>query len=216
MKMRLPAKEINENTALELLKKEPSVYWNCYGQRYVNLHFGEKTIKAREIVLPMPPSENKRLEIDFQGVKQMLHHVYHNSRATKRGTLRNSTEYNQWLNAAAHLLKKGKYPVIDCKVAILITVVFPDEKRRDPQNREKAFFDALVRSGCVIRDDCLVEFHTMKREIVRGMAFVAAYVLDMESMPDLDVAINKGYLAEIVDRIKADEENNAQYNNDLD
>ena len=65
-----------------------------FGQRVVNLHLGDKVVEAREIILPLPPSKNKLHEVNYVGVKEVFSHQFSNSRKTKRGVIKTSTEYN--------------------------------------------------------------------------------------------------------------------------
>ena len=169
-----------------------------YGQRMVLIHIGGEKIRGREIILPMPPSENDRLELDYQGAKAMFNGYYRNSRKTKkRGIFRNSTSYNRWINAARLALRRGKLPAIADPVAVLLTVVFPDNKRRDAQNREKAFFDALTQSECVYNDDVQVEMHSTTKKIIKDQSFVLAYVFKLSDMPSNDLQVNDDYLNEV-------------------
>lgn len=173
-----------------------------FGQTECILKLHGREIKARQIILPMPPSENTRLELDYVGTKLFLANKYQGSRRGKRGVLRNSTEYNQWIAAAANALKKGKLPKITEGVACFIEVVFPDFHRRDVQNRAKAFFDALTASGHVFEDDCQVELFSMHRTIIKGSSFILAHLMPTSELPDVDIKLPSAYVEKIAESVK--------------
>lgn len=176
--------------------------FECFGQTECKIKMHGKEITARQIVLPMPPSENKRLELDYVGTKIFLANKYNNSKRGKRGVLRNSTEYNQWLAAAANALKKGKYPKIMENVTCFIEVVFPDHHRRDVQNRSKAFFDALTASGHIFEDDCQVELFSMHKTIIQGSSFIVAFLMPSSAVPTLDIKIDADFVAKLAEQVK--------------
>jgi len=176
--------------------------FECFGQTECKLKMHGQEITARQIVLPMPPSENKRLELDYVGTKIFLANKYNNSKRGKRGVLRNSTEYNQWLAAAANALKKGKYPKITESVTCFIEVVFPDYHRRDVQNRSKAFFDALTASGHIFEDDCQVELFSMHKTIIKGSSFILAFLMPSSVVPTLDIKIDADFVAKLAEQVK--------------
>ncbi len=173
-----------------------------YGQTECKLKLHGREIVARQIILPMPPSENKRLELDYIGTKMFLANKFAKSKSGKRGVLRNSTEYNQWISAAANALKKGKYPKITEGVTCFIEVVFPDKHRRDVQNRAKAFFDALTASGHVFEDDCQVELFSMHRNIIAGRSFILAYLMPSHVLPDVDIKVPEDFVKQIAEKIQ--------------
>lgn len=161
-----------------------------YGQREVNLTIGGNKIKAREIVLPMPPTENNR----HQPVKRGSHVA-----------LCNTTVYNKWLNMAKHALMKGKLPRIDGDVTVIFTVVFPDMRRRDAQNREKATFDAFTQSGCVYEDDCNIRLHITRKEILKDEMYVLAYVMPYEEFKLEDLLLSEEFLKTTIEKAKEED-----------
>lgn len=173
-----------------------------FGQTECKLKLHGREITARQIILPMPPSENKRLELDYVGTKLFLANKYKGSKNSKRGVLRNSTEYNQWISAAANALKKGKYPKITEAVTCFIEVVFPDHHRRDVQNRAKAFFDALTASGHVFEDDCQVELFSMHRSIIAGSSFILAYLMPSSELPDVDIKLSDEFVKKVAEQVQ--------------
>lgn len=173
-----------------------------FGQTECKLKLHGREIKARQIILPMPPSENKRLELDYVGTKLFLANKYKGAKSNKRGVLRNSTEYNQWISAAANALKKGKYPKITEGVTCFIEVVFPDRHRRDVQNRAKAFFDALTASGHVFEDDCQVELFSMHRTIITGSSFILAYLMPSSELPGVDIKLPEEFVQKIAEQVQ--------------
>ena len=147
-------------------------------------------IECREILLSMPPSENERLTIDWRGAQNALTRSYSKSRRA----LKNSTDYNRWLNFASACLKCGQPPKIEGDVGCILNVVFPDNKVRDAQNREKAFFDALEKSGCVIENDTNIVWHTTNKIILPRYSFILAYVFSMDAVKNCPFFINGDYL----------------------
>lgn len=180
---------------------------SAYGQRMVEITIGDHKVRGREIVLPMPPSENDRLELDYQGAKAMFNGYYRNSTRHKRGIFKNTTAYNRWINAARLALRRGKLSAYEAPVCVLLTVVFPDNRRRDPQNREKAFFDALTQSECVYKDDVQVALHLTEKRVIAGKSFVLAYVFALSELPQNDLAVNQDYLVKTGERIDEIEHN---------
>lgn len=161
-----------------------------FGQRECKVTlFGQK-VTAREIVLPMPPSENDRLEASVKH--------FTDAAGKKRHAVRfhNTKKYNQWLALAQTMLMKGKLEQFETPVTVITTVVFPDNLRRDNQNREKALFDAMTKSGCVYRDDCLIKQHFTREEVIKGQSFVLVYVIPYAQLPLDDMAVSQEYLAQ--------------------
>ena len=176
-----------------------------YGQTLCRITIGEKVINARQIILPLPPSENDRLEVDFGAVKSFLGSYYSRSQRHKRkGLMKNSTNYNRWLQAATTLLKKGKLPQMLGPVCVLLTVVFPDNRVRDAQNREKPTFDCMQYSECLIENDVNVTFHCTDRRVIKGKAFILAYVFPRDALENNPFIVNEDYLQSIAEKIPGD------------
>lgn len=172
----------------------------CYGQKVVRVHVGEDSCEARQIVLPMPPSENERITINYAGLRESMEQ--YGRKRSKRGIFCNTKEYNAWLNLASHQLRKGLLPALQNDVAVFMTVVFPDNKRRDAQNREKAFFDALTQSECVYLDDSQVKLHTNRCLVRKGFSFITAYVAELKDLPvQLAYDLNNNVLEKIVEMV---------------
>lgn len=161
-----------------------------YGQREVNITLFGNKVTAREIVLPMPPSENVRLEGRVIRGRCMFH---------------NTKEYNAWLERAKHDCMKGKLPMLEEPVTVFVTVVFPDNKRRDNQNREKPLFDAMTRSGCVYKDDCLIKQHFTREEVIKGQSFVLVYVVPYSALTLDEFAVSQEYLNQTIEQALAEE-----------
>ena len=147
-----------------------------FGQIEVDVTMNGKKVRGRRVILPMPPSENTRLVVNYDGVHDLMAHRFSGSKKTKRGTLRNSTKYNQWIAGASNLLKKGKLPMLEGDCTVLLTVVFPDNRVRDAQNREKALFDAFTASGCIYKDDFNIKLHATHKTVIEGHSFVIAMI----------------------------------------
>lgn len=162
-----------------------------FGQREVRIKLFGEWVDGREIILPLPPSENIRLEgsvVPYKAKDGRKHHSvrFHNSRT-----------YNQWLDYARHALMKNKLPQYEEPVCVFTTVVFPDNRRRDNQNREKPLFDALTQSGCVYQDDCLIKQHFTREEVIKGKTFVLAYVVPYRLLKLDEFAVDLEYLEEV-------------------
>lgn len=176
-------------------------YSSVYGQTLCKIQINGQEIKARQVILPLPPSENKRLEVDIGAVRGFLGTYYSASKKTRRrGLMRNSTAYNQWKRAAETLLRKGKLPKIEGPVCVLLTVVFPDGRIRDAQNREKAVFDAMQDCTCLIENDVNVVFHTTERRIISGKSFLLAFVFPFGALEN-PFTVDEDYLQKIAGRI---------------
>lgn len=166
-----------------------------YKQCDCKLHIQGHELMAREVILPMPPSENERLEVNWDGVKNYSFGGYYaNAKRTKKGVLRNSSMYNRWLHLAASMLKKGHLPKLEGEVVVFVTLVFPDFRKRDADNRLKALFDAFTQSGHLIEDDSKIVLHTVEKRVVPSKSFVIAYVFERSKMPDLGIELADSYL----------------------
>lgn len=162
-----------------------------YGQREVNITLFGNKVKAREIVLPMPPSENVRLEGRVIRGRCQFH---------------NTKEYNIWLERARQACRKGKLTMFEEPVSVFVTVVFPDHKRRDNQNREKPLFDAMTKSECVYRDDCLIKQHFTREEVIKGQSFVLVYVVPYSALSLDEFAVDSDYLLKTIEQAEAEEQ----------
>lgn len=163
------------------------------GQRLAKIRMFGVDLEAREILMNMPPSENERLKVDWRGVANKMSGMYAGS---PRKTMRNTTHYNRWLHFASTCLKSGKLPLIDGDVGVIMNVVFPDNKVRDAQNREKAFFDALEKSGCVISNDTNIVWHSTRKFILDGCSFILAYVFPLDAIKNNPFFVDSSYLGE--------------------
>ena len=95
-----------------------------WGQKYVKLHLADTVVEAREIIVPLPPSKNKLHEVNYVGVKEVFSHQYVNSKKTKRGVIKTSTEYNRWKSSTARELKRGKNPLLMNLVMFLLPLFY--------------------------------------------------------------------------------------------
>lgn len=170
-----------------------------FGQREVRIKLFGEWVDAREIVLPLPPSENVRLEGRVTVFKDKAGKTHHGVR------FHNSRTYNQWLDYARHALMKGKLPQFEEPVCVFTTVVFPDNRRRDNQNREKPLFDAMTQSGCVYTDDCLIKQHFTREEVIKGKTFVLAYVVPYRLLRMDEFAVDIDYLQQAGEQADAEE-----------
>ncbi len=166
------------------------------GQWMVKLKLNGKEIMGREIVLPMPPSENQRLEVNWRKAKEVVYGSYTSSSRGRSysGAVHNTKAYNQWKSAAIHLLRAGKLPIIEGEVVVFVTLVFPDRQRRDADNRMKALFDAFTQCEALIEDDSLIVMHTVNRRIIKGSSFCVAHLVPKDSIGHLGFEIDDSYL----------------------
>lgn len=178
-----------------------------YGQWDALITIQGVKYKGREVILPLPPSENERLKPDWNAIKHTEFGGYydHLNVRKKRGVLKNSTVYNRWLNAAKNLLLKGKLPQLKGEVIAFVTIVFPDHKRRDGQNRLKALYDCMTfdekkKSG-IYADDHLVTTGFFDVRIIPNQSFVVVHLVEKEKLPRFDFQIDEGYLNTIAERI---------------
>lgn len=172
---------------------------SIYGQHEVILSLHDKEVKAREIILPLPPSDNEHLEVNWPVVNSW----YKNSskRAYGGKVLKNSTKYNRWIDFVASMLKKGKLPPLEDELFALITVVVSNKRRTDSANREKALFDGIQKSGCVYLDDSQVVGHQNMKTIVGGKNFVVVYILRVKDIK-IHYALDQDYLNKISEQVE--------------
>lgn len=178
---------------------------DCYGQwqAFINIG-GKKKVPCRQIVLPMPPSENTRLEVNWGAVKNVVAGGYYSGFTSKRkkgAVMKNSTIYNQWINASVNLLKKGKLPKLQGEVIALVSLVFPDRVTRDNDNREKALFDAIKKCEHLIDDDVQISTHTSTKTIIKGKNFVLVFLVEKSQLERVGFEISKDYLMKLAQEI---------------
>lgn len=177
----------------------------CYGQweAFINV-FGHQKVPCRQIVLPMPPSENTRLEVNWGAVKNHIAGGYYAQFSTKRkksAVVKNSTMYNQWISASVNMLKKGKLPKLEGEVIALVSLVFPDNVVRDADNREKALFDAIKKCEHLIDDDVQIVVHTSTKQIIKGKNFVLVFLVERSRLDRLGFEVSREYLESIAQEI---------------
>lgn len=154
---------------------------NCYRQSDVIITLFNQEVKAKRIVLPLPPSENQRLEVNYNALNISGGYVsmYKNSKINRGARVfRNSTAYNRWLHASVCMLKIGLKEAYTSDVFVHTLFVFPNNKS-DPQNREKALYDAFTQSGCVYTDDKLVKKHYVTSMVKKGLSLSISYVIPL-------------------------------------
>lgn len=171
---------------------------SIFGQTNAILTVYGKQIKCRQVILPMPPSENARLE---PGAVNGFGPLFANSKRGKSKRMHNSTVYNQWKKQAVTHLRKGRLTPLDGPIGVIITVVFPDYRIRDAQNREKGLFDAMEQSRCLFDNDTNVVFHVTEKRIVKGSSFVLAFVFPMSELGVSDYQINDEYLSRVAEKV---------------
>lgn len=165
---------------------------NNYGQRECTVTIQGKQVKGREVILPIPPSENTRVTPNFAC-------MYANSK--KKGALKNSTDYNRWINASRNLLRKGKLPIIKGNVTAYVTLVFPDNRTRDADNRLKGLFDSWTKSECLIEDDRFIDTVILNKKVIKGQSFCLSFVMSSDELSDLGLTLNKDYLDSVCERL---------------
>lgn len=169
-----------------------------YRQTRVMITCEGKKIEARQIILPMCPSENERLEVNWAGVKNtMFGGVFKNGKK-KQGVLKNSTFYNRWKRASSTLMRIGKLPQLKGELAVFLTVVFPDNHTRDAPNRIKAVLDAMQESEHVFENDKQVTMLTCCRKIIKDEQFLLAYVVEREKLGHTWFEVNDEYIGSLI------------------
>lgn len=75
-------------------------------------------------------------------------------------------EYRHWMEQAVISLSKQnleyRAKIFNERVAVFITVLFPDKRRRDIDNLLKPVNDALTKAG-IIADDSLIDYERVMR-----------------------------------------------------
>lgn len=165
---------------------------DMYGQRECTITIQGKQVKGREILLPIPPSENTRVTPNFAC-------MYANSK--RKGALKNSTNYNRWINASRNLLRKGKLPIITGNVTAYVTLVFPDNRTRDADNRLKGLFDSWTKSECLIEDDRFIDTVILNKKVIKGMSFCLSFLMSSSDIQDLGLTLNQNYLNSVCARL---------------
>lgn len=172
-----------------------------YGQEAAYLSFAGKTepVLARRILLPLPPSENNRLMMGYNpaAAANTPSMGYRSQFNRHKKRMINTPVYRKFLNEARSLLLKGQFPPIDGPVAVFITFVFPDNRRRDAQNYEKPLFDAFTQSERVYKDDCQIFFHTTEKIVIPGYSLALAFVTRLSDIPDLECRVNHSYMKDL-------------------
>lgn len=102
--------------------------------------------KALTFSLPYPPTEN-----------HMRKNAYRYTAKGKRYVARTFTKSAQaWITGAVErtksIVSSASWTALDCKTVVEITVFFPDNRRRDASNLQKALLDALEKGGVYVND----------------------------------------------------------------
>lgn len=175
-----------------------------YGQRecYITLDKvgtnEQERILGREVVLPMSVSKNNWVSVNWNAVKETAFSGYYKNSKTKRGVLHASQAYNSYKNLARNLLMKGKLPEFTGDVVVLLTMVFPDNRRRDAQNYSQVVYDAMQDSGCLFKDDSQIVFTSISKVIIKDKSLIVGYVFEADKVERLPYQINAEYLNEII------------------
>jgi len=112
--------------------------------------------------LPLPPTEN-----------HMRKNAYRYTATGKRYTARTFTKSAQaWMDDAIkrtiEIVSSASWTALDCKTVVEITVYFPDNRRRDASNLQKALLDALEKGGVYVNDKWALprvqNFHTASKK----------------------------------------------------
>lgn len=102
-------------------------------------------------LVDIPPTSNHRL-MPVQAAKGLR--------------LVKTPEYRRWMEQAVISLSKQnlehRAKILNERLAVFITVTFPDRRRRDIDNLLKPVNDALTKAG-VIADDSLIDYECVMR-----------------------------------------------------
>lgn len=175
-----------------------------FGQWKTNVLIQDKRIEGRLVVLPMPPSENERLAVNWAKAKEVIAGGYYsslNTKRTKRGAVTLSKVYKSWKCASINLLKKGKFEKLTGPLAVFVIEVFPDNRRRDTDNRLKGLFDAMTECEHLIEDDSQIVLHTVEKRVISKKMFCVAFVLPREELPQLWIEVKQEWLEGIAKKI---------------
>lgn len=174
-----------------------------YGQWQTEITVHEKQIKGRLVVLPMPPSENERLVANWEKAREVVAGGYYANfnGKTKRGAVTNSRLYNQWKSASSNLLRKGKLEQLKGDIAVLVIEIFPDNRRRDIDNRVKGLFDAMTQCEHMFSDDSQVSLLTVEKRVMAKKNFVIAFVLPRTELPEMWFNVESAFIKKIADTI---------------
>lgn len=156
-------------------------------------------IRLKECISTLPPSDNDKVAINWTAVRKNRY-----SGGKKMPVISNTSAYNRWKNKASTAFRIGKNDPYEEDCMAFIFCVFPDNRRRDASNREKALFDALEKSGCVFTDDKLVKYHANMRLIIPNKKFIVVYVTPYDDTLIESNIINK--LAKRVSKLARQED----------
>lgn len=149
--------ELKAKKRAELQERFNNSAWQ---QRFATLTLDDKTtIEGREILLPLSPSDDRRLQ------------------PTRQGRLINTFEYRSWLVRASSVLTIHQLAPYPKEVPLFVwTLVVMPNARSDHHNYQKALYDSFEQSGCVLTNDRqIVERHTVGK-IIKGYAFTLSYI----------------------------------------
>ena len=107
-----------------------------------------------ELTLPMPPSANNLFPTGMHGKRFK------------------AKSYREWETLAMARLWSQLAPsqAINGRIAVRYGFAFPDKRRNDLANREKAVSDLLVASGLIEDDSLIDEMHLYRMSIGDGVA----------------------------------------------
>ena len=151
---------------------------------------GGKSVHGRRILLPLPPSENKRLMP---------------ARCSRR--LINTSIYSHWLIRARDALNKNKLGLFveDPKVPLFVfTILVYSDLRRDVVNYEKAIYDAFqTSSNVLVNDRQIKERHTKGFYCKEAPCeYVISYLLKQDDLPPVyDFAFTAQEVSELNDYV---------------
>ena len=178
-----------------------------YGQHEARINLNDKindeVFIGREVLLPMSISKNDWIEVNWNAVKAHAFNGYYaNSKKGKQGVLKASTAYNRYKSMASHLLKKGKLPLLKGDIAVLMTVVFGDKKRRDAQNYTQVVYDAMELCQSLFENDTQIKYSSVLKEYIKGQNFILAYVFELDKIKNIPWTPTLEQLQNILDKNK--------------
>ena len=156
----------------------------------------QQKITGREVVLPMSVSKNNWVSVNWQAVKEKAFNGYY--RNTKNSGVIHATQaYNRYKNLARNILRKGKLPKMNGDIAVLLTMVFPDNRRRDAQNYSQVVYDAMQESDCLFDDDSQITFASISKVIIKDKSLIVGHVFEVENVK-LPFQITLDYLNDVI------------------
>ena len=87
-------------------------------------------------------------------------------------------------------------------IAVLMTVVFGDKKRRDAQNYTQVVYDAMELCQSLFENDTQIKYSSVLKEYIKGQNFILAYVFELDKIKNIPWTPTIEQLQNILDKNK--------------